>query len=409
MGRAAAGRQRRRTGELDEHHPRRRFPDLQGQRRRLRSGTLLRPRSANQVAGEKYERRRDLGPQARRPRLPQGLRRLSGRHGAQGSAHGDPGQDHQGVHTGLALPGSQCHPSDEKACATGPQGLPRCDEDPAQRCATRGESLPSALLSPGFGVTGDPLPAGPAHLAGRIPTGAPHQVEAPDAAPARCLQAAQIRLRSAGGGHHHGDGAGVQRTAARHQHRITHRADHPGRSTDLRYGLVVSQPEDLQPQRPAVHRGRRPIDAGLQGERERPDPARGYQRGGLDRLVHRRRDVVCDAQRTDDPGVHLLLDVRFPAHRRQFLGGRRPDGPRLRTRRHCRTHHADRRGVAACRRPLPAAGIHQPGGRGLRPRLRLRDRPHRGERSGTDVRGEPGERVLLHHHLQRALPSTGRA
>ena len=52
--------------------------------------------------------------------------------------------------------------------------------------------------------------------------------------------------------------------------------------------------------------------------------------------------VVCHAQRADDPALHLLFDVRLPAHRRRILGGRRPDGPRLRARRHRRAHHADR-------------------------------------------------------------------
>ena len=38
-----------------------------------------------------------------------------------------------------------------------------------------------------------------------------------------------------------------------------------------------------------------------------------------------------------------------------LLGGRRPDGPRLRARRHRRAHHAERRGPAARGRPLAAA------------------------------------------------------
>jgi hypothetical protein len=46
------------------------------------------------------ERQGDLESQARRPRLPQGLRRLSGRRRAQRAADGDPGQDHQGLHAG---------------------------------------------------------------------------------------------------------------------------------------------------------------------------------------------------------------------------------------------------------------------------------------------------------------------
>ena len=44
----------------------------------------------------------------------------------------------------------------------------------------------------------------------------------------------------------------------------------------------------------------------------------------------------------DDPGLHLLLDVRLPADRRLHLGVRRPAGQRLPDRRHRRPHHADR-------------------------------------------------------------------
>ena len=77
MGRAAARRPRRRPGEPDEHHPRRRLPDLQGQRRRPTCATTS---SAATRAPRRWSRpmtdRRDLEPQARRPRLPQGLRRL---------------------------------------------------------------------------------------------------------------------------------------------------------------------------------------------------------------------------------------------------------------------------------------------------------------------------------------------
>ena len=93
------------------------------------------------------------------------------------------------------------------------------------------------------------------------------------------------------------------------------------------------------------------------------DPARGHQRGRLGRVVHRGRHVVRHARRADDPDLHLLLDVRVPAHRRRLLGRRRPDGPRLRPRRHRRADDAERRGPAARGRPLAAARLDQPGGR----------------------------------------------
>ena len=177
MGRAAARRPRRRTGQPDEHHARRRLPDLQGQRRRLRPRPLLRPRSAHQAAGREDVRRRDLEPQARRPRLPQGLRRLPRRDRAQGPADGDPGQDHQGLLAGRPLPGPQRHPPDEKACAARPQGLPRRHSHPDQRRAAGGEPLPAAVLPPRTGGTRDPLHARAAQDAGRLPAGTPNQVQ----------------------------------------------------------------------------------------------------------------------------------------------------------------------------------------------------------------------------------------
>ena len=45
-----------------------------------------------------------------------------------------------------------------------------------------------------------------------------------------------------------------------------HRADHPRRGAHIRDGLVVPVTEDLQPQRPALHRRRRRTHAGLQGK-----------------------------------------------------------------------------------------------------------------------------------------------
>ena len=49
-------------------------------------------------------------------------------------------------------------------------------------------------------------------------------------------------------------------------------------------------------------------------------PARGHQRGRLDRVLDRGRDVVRHPRRADDPDLHLLLDVRLPAHRRRASG-----------------------------------------------------------------------------------------
>ena len=63
----------------------------------------------------------------------------------------------------------------------------------------------------------------------------------------------------------------------------------------------------------------------------------------LDRGGHK----LFDLQLPDDPLLHLLLDVRLPAHRRPRLGGGRLAGPRLPHRRHLGAHDAERRGPAA--------------------------------------------------------------
>ena len=95
---------------------------------------------------------------------------------------------------------------------------------------------------------------------------------------------------------------------------------------------------------------------------------------------------VLHPRRAHDPVLHLLLDVRLPAHRRLDLGDGRPAGARLPDRRHRRPHDADRRGPAARRRPLAAARRDQPGGRALRPGVRLRGQPHHAVRPRADVR-----------------------
>ena len=104
--------------------PGRRLPDLQGRIRCVRPGALLRPRSPHGRDGRAPVRRRDLGPQTRRTRLPQAVRRLPGGHRTHRAADGDPGQDHQGMDPRLALRGPQLHPSDEEADHGRPQGVP---------------------------------------------------------------------------------------------------------------------------------------------------------------------------------------------------------------------------------------------------------------------------------------------
>ena len=139
-------------------------------------------------------------------------------------------------------------------------------------------------------------------------------------------------------------------------------------------------------------------------------PARGHQRGRLGRVVHRRRHVVRHARRADDPDLHLLLDVRLPAHRRRLLGGRRPDDARLPARRHRR----------AARRSTARACSTRTATRCCSPRPTRRSSPttrrsasRSATSSATALRrmygDDAGEHLLLPHGLQRAVRAAGRA
>ena len=67
---------------------------------------------------------------------------------------------------------------------------------PITDAAAGGEPVPAAVLPPRPGRPGDPLHARPAPRAGRLPAGAPHQVQGADAARPRHLQGAQEGLRA---------------------------------------------------------------------------------------------------------------------------------------------------------------------------------------------------------------------
>ena len=114
VGRPARPRRRRRAGQQDEQHPRRPVPDLLGRDRRLHPRALLRRRPAAAQDGRAHVRRADREAAARRPRLPQGVRRVRGRDQARRPADGDPGPDHQGLDDRRPR-GQERHPPDEEA------------------------------------------------------------------------------------------------------------------------------------------------------------------------------------------------------------------------------------------------------------------------------------------------------
>ena len=188
------------------------------------------------------------------------------------------------------------------------------------------------------------------------------------------------------------------------------RADHPRRGAHLRHGPVLRARTASTPaSASSTSRSMPSTLASLPRGEERPDPGRRHHRGRVDVVVHRGRHGLRHARRADDPVLHLLLDVRLPAHRRPDLGRRR---------------HAH--AAASCsartagRTTLNGEGLQHEDGhshvlastvpnlRGLRPGLRLRAGRHHPGRHPPDVRGRRG-RLLLHHALQRELPDAADA
>ena len=216
------------------------------------------------------------------------------------------------------------------------------------------------------------------------PAGGPRQ--AAQAARRRDVRRAQAGLGQEHDRHHDGARPAAQGLDEGPGDRPADRADRARRVPHVRHGLDVPERQGLQPGRPAVRVGRPQAAAGLQGVRAGPDAPRGHLRGRRDGVGDGRRVGVLHARRAHDPVLHLLLDVRVPADRRLDLGDGRPAGARLPDRRHRRPHHADRRGPPARRRPLAAARGDQPGGRALRPGVRLRGQPHHAGRPAADVR-----------------------
>ena len=273
------------------------------------------------------------------------------------------------------------------------QGLPR----PPRAADPRRPAEGRAVLPPRPRLGGGAVPPGAAQAARRA-VAAPRRALAA-AAQARARGRRRVRVRQ-----HDGrlDDDGVRPDPAqphpRPERRQADRADHPGRGADVRHGPPVQGGRHLRRQRPALRAGRLRARAVVSRVAGRPGARGGDQRGGLDGVADRRGDLVRDPRRADDPVLHLLFDVRVPAHRRPDVGVRGPARARVHDRRHRRPHDAHRRGPPARRRPQPHPGLDRSGGPRLRPGLRLRAGRRDPRRRRADVPRRRG-RLLLRHRL----------
>ena len=267
------------------------------------------------------------------------------------------------------------------------------------------------LLPAGRRLARDAVPAGAAQGAGRLPAAAPRKAAA-------AAEGARRRLRQ----------PPTPRAAATRPPRrrwsswtcsagcCTTRSWASGscRSSPTRRAPSAwtrsSPRQHLFQRRPALRAGRcRVRGHGLPRGEERPDSGRGHHRGRLDVVVHRGRHGLRHPRPADDPVLHLLLDVRLPAHRRPDLGGGRLAGARLPAGGDRRPDDAQRRGLAARGRPQPRPGLDGAERGRLRPGLRLRAGRHHPRRHPPHVRRQAGGHLLLHHAVQRKLPDAADA
>ena len=207
VGPAARPRRRRRARQQDEHHPRRRRSRPTPPRTAPTSARLLRRRPAAAQDGRAHDRPADREAAARRPRLPQGVRRVRRGHQARRPADRDPGQDHQGLDD--RRPGGQeRHPPDEEADPGRPQEVPRpplpADLRPRPRALLRGDRR-RAVLPPGRERTRDRVHARPAQAARRLAAQAGASAPSRSSCPAtRCTPSSRRARGKQPDRHHHG-------------------------------------------------------------------------------------------------------------------------------------------------------------------------------------------------------------
>ena len=130
LGSADRPGQDRDPAQADGGRRRRRVPEVQEPRRRLRARALLRqvPRAARD--GGEDVRRGHLAPQPRRPRPAQGLRRVRRGQQARGAADGHPREDGQGLRHGRGGRGEEHRPPAEEDADRGAAPVPRPVRDP---------------------------------------------------------------------------------------------------------------------------------------------------------------------------------------------------------------------------------------------------------------------------------------
>ena len=323
--------------------------------------------------------RGDLGPEPRRPRRQEGLRRLRGGPGRDPAADRDPRQDDQGLRDGRGRRGPEHHPpaeEDERGGAARSSATASSSRSPT----TRSETSPTTAAR-GLATRSATCASAARRSAATCPPRRRARGRAAPRAPAR--RSSSPSSTGTGDREISTTMAFVRILAALLRDKeigprvvpiVPDESRTFGMEGMFRQLGIYSHVGQLY----------EPEDAGqlmfYREDRKGQVLQEGINEAGAFSSWIAAATSLLEPRHADDPVLRLLLDVRLPAGRRPRLGGGRLARARLPDRRHRRADDAERRGPPARGRAQPRARRDDPQLRRLRPGLRLRagrDRPRR--------------------------------
>ncbi len=148
LGSAHRARQGRHPAEAHGGSGRRRIPEIQEPRWRVRPRTFLRQVPRAQGERRQHVRRGHLAAQPRRPRSAQGVRGVRRGDEAQGTADGHPREDREGLRHGRGRRGKEHRAPAEEDAHRGAQAVPRPLRDPDPGRPARGAAPRDARSPP---------------------------------------------------------------------------------------------------------------------------------------------------------------------------------------------------------------------------------------------------------------------